>query len=136
MRKEFFFSISLLNQHLKKHATEESGQRPEKLFECEICNTKLLTKQIYSQHMKRHTEGTALECGIYRRKCYSKYQLSDHMRIHTGEKPYECKMCNHSFAQIRGLRKHKKRVDRHQKNCLSVKSATQNLEQNRFTHNI
>ncbi|KAK2708331.1 zinc finger protein 845-like [Artemia franciscana] len=102
------YSMSLLNQHLKKHAIEESGQRPEKIFGCEICNTKFETKIGYSLHMKKHNEGATHECGFCQRKFYTSYRLTEHKRTHTGEKPYECKICSNSFAQKQGLNSHMK----------------------------
>ena len=78
----------------------------EKLFKCQICDKRYLSKGSLNQHMNSHNESNAFKCDVCLKVFSYKSKLKIHYRTHTGEKPFACKICNKKFTQKGQLVQH------------------------------
>lgn len=115
---------------VKAHVrTKHTGQ---KLFGCDICEKKFMSKNTMQSHRKLHMLKHSFKCQIcgktftrndglkhhlrshespeqckFCEKLFTtKYTLETHLRVHTGFKPFECEYCAKTFTKRSYLTRH------------------------------
>lgn len=82
----------------------------EKTFTCDICGTKLTTKDLLYTHMRdRHSGGGRKhQCQFCAKLFFSVRELVGHEKIHLNVRSYVCKLCGKAFNQKTILNNHLK----------------------------
>jgi uncharacterized Zn-finger protein len=116
---------------------EEKTPKPNRVFQCQMCDKKFQSNYHLSRHARVHTgakpftceicgHGSTqighlrshirivhekvkqIECKLCPKKFATNQDLSIHLNKHTGAKPYKCDQCPKEFAAPSNLRTHKK----------------------------
>lgn len=104
-------------------------------FDCEHCDRKFTSKQLYKRHIKLHDPDNPNICETCGKLCSDKHTLASHMvchqektlkcdvcgklvdtvsnlekhmRFHTGERPYKCSYCDERFITSSNVRSHER----------------------------
>ena len=90
-----------LRPNFKKH---KQMHRKETVHTCKICSKSFNKRYKLNDHHKRyHTVNIAKQC----EKCTKiVINLKSHMQLHNSKKLHQCTLCDHSYSQLNGLRKH------------------------------
>ncbi|KAG8197135.1 hypothetical protein JTE90_011298 [Oedothorax gibbosus] len=98
--------IHSTNSNNGKAMKNDSNQKRDKEFVCNICNRSFGYKHVLQNHERTHTGEKPFECKECNKRFTRDHHLKTHMRLHTGEKPYHCSHCERQFVQVANLRRH------------------------------
>jgi KRAB domain-containing zinc finger protein len=87
----------------------KSHENIDRVFECNICGWHLLTRKIFTLHMRTHSDDHPYSCNICNKTFKFSYQIKYYMRIHTVEKNYFCDVCGVAAIQKSDTENHRKR---------------------------
>ncbi|XP_050095454.1 zinc finger protein with KRAB and SCAN domains 7-like [Anopheles aquasalis] len=100
-----FSRRSAYNKHMDQHTADDCGGD----FNCDICAIKLDSVRALRIHRKNHVPATKLwSCELCEKKYVTKNLLEVHMNTHTGERPYQCTVCSKDFSSKYVLAVHMK----------------------------
>ncbi|XP_059061619.1 gastrula zinc finger protein XlCGF26.1-like [Achroia grisella] len=114
----------------------ENLHNEQNLYQCDVCNTMLMSKGTLTRHMLRHLGrqrkyvcelcgGTfndqcnlrnhvqtvheklkLYKCQVCSKAYAANKTLKIHMRLHTGERPYSCHICSKAFTSFSSCKSH------------------------------
>nr|XP_019561159.3 zinc finger protein 883-like [Aedes albopictus]XP_029719964.1 zinc finger protein 883-like [Aedes albopictus] len=80
-----------------------------KLFACQKCPKKFLTKNTLHTHQLTHSDVRNFRCHSCEKKFIRKRELDRHLTaVHSNHKPFECKMCLKRFSRKDKLLRHER----------------------------
>lgn len=99
--------IERAHKHCRK---QESVNKDECKYKCEICNSSFSLQRLLNRHMKTHSFYKRYQCQFCGKGFNDTFDLKRHIRTHTGIKPFKCDHCDKSFTQRCSLEAHLTRV--------------------------
>lgn len=80
-----------------------------KLFACQKCPKKFLTKNTLHTHQLTHSDVRNFRCHTCEKKFIRKRELDRHLTaVHSNHKPFECKLCSKRFSRKDKLLRHER----------------------------
>ncbi|CAH0555594.1 unnamed protein product [Brassicogethes aeneus] len=79
-------------------------------FECDVCHKKYTSKDILRKHRKTHGLDKNFFCDSCKKGFDTQVEMDKHNKLHVGYRPHSCKYCANSFADVKGLNAHMKRI--------------------------
>lgn len=94
----------------RKNLNEPFTEKREKIeYQCSVCNTIFLKKEILQSHfIRKHTEGYNFSCEDCGKQFKIKGDLTTHRRLHHLEPPTVCDVCGKTYKNSLSLYVHQK----------------------------
>ena len=97
----------------------EQGEEEDGKFSCNLCESRLKTKEGLGVHLKRvhgpaRTAEAKFFCGVCKKSFREKFRLNAHMKVHTIG-PFICYSCGKKYN-------HRCNIVKHTKTCSSYKT--------------
>ena len=90
---------------------EESLQRQNRVFNCDICSTGFISQGKLNRHKRSHTGERPYKCDICGKSFRQSAHLKEHISVHNEERPVSCDFCSKNFKSKYHLNKHIKWCD-------------------------
>ena len=97
-----FESQEMLDNHTPKHRALDLPKPAEDVYECQVCNRVLKTKEGYLEHIRNHRPN----CTV----CAAHFKTTEERDIHMSLEHPRCMLCDIPFATLEDYMQHKLNV--------------------------